>query len=87
MRGQGPDSGHHEPQREAGGVRGPGPHRPAGGADREGAPGGNVKNKHTHTRVEARASLERSAGKKKQKEERNMKISASMMVRCSRTGR
>lgn len=41
--GEAADRGEHEPQREAGGVRGPRPHRPAGGADREGAPRGKLK--------------------------------------------
>lgn len=35
--GQGADSGQHEPQCEAGRVRGPRPHSAASGADREGA--------------------------------------------------
>lgn len=38
--GQGADDGQHEPQREAGRVRGPRSHSAAGDADREGAPRG-----------------------------------------------
>lgn len=41
--GQGADFGQHEPLCEAGRVRGPWSHRPAGNADREGSERGTLK--------------------------------------------